>query len=93
MDAFDEYRDNGAQIGVNGIAAGAIHRVAEHSCMYGIAKDIYGAAEIDLRFDVSRRFRCLKPLYQGGSHWNHFRHESFSDSRRKEPTLSHNRSD
>jgi hypothetical protein len=61
MNAFDEYRDNGAQIGVNGVATGAIHRVAKHSCMYGIAKDVDGAAEIDLRFDVSRRFRCLKP--------------------------------
>src|ERR1700749_1068750 len=93
MDALNENRDDRPQISVNGVAGGAIHRVPEHPSMHCIAKDIYGAAKIDVRFDVSRSFRRFQALYQGSSHWNHFRHKSFSDSRRQQPPLSYNRPD
>jgi hypothetical protein len=74
MDALNENRDNGPEISVKGVTGGAIHCVPEHSGMYSIAKDIYGAAKIDVRFDVSGRFSRFQPLYQGSSHRNHFRH-------------------
>jgi hypothetical protein len=59
MDALDENRDDGSQIGVNGVTTRPPHGVTKHPRMDGIAEDIHSTGEVDFGVNVSRLFGCL----------------------------------